>query len=228
MSGKALGEISATPFPRRVRGGSALQPREGGTVVRLSLLIVALLLAAPLAKGSLTIVSASGGITITAGSGSFGNVNGLGVGTAPTGTSLITSGPTNGVAYTTPYGLQIAGAFTNVTVTAYVSSNFSQPTILILYSCPYSGGCTSWSGYSPLSKNSAQPTNIISTAVGNGTYTAYLGLFVSNANGTAVTGTESATITFTATTVILGYSFTFATAILMSSSAFSVASLGVL
>jgi hypothetical protein len=143
-------------------------------------------------------------------------VNGLGVGTLPTGTSLITSGVTGGVLYTTPYGLQIAGVpggYT-VTVTAYVSGSFSQPTILKLYSCPYNTSCTSYSNFSQLSTNAAAPTNIISSGVGNGTYTAYLGLFVSNANGANVTGTESATITFTATMVVFGNPFTFATATL--------------
>jgi hypothetical protein len=40
----------------------------------------------------------------------FGSVNGFGVGTAPTGTTLYTSGVTGGVLYTSPITIHISGA----------------------------------------------------------------------------------------------------------------------
>ncbi|MGA3166851.1 MAG: hypothetical protein ABSF14_12135 [Terriglobia bacterium] len=168
----------------------------------MSLLIVAMLLATPLARGTLTLQTAAVGITIGGThpnfTGTLGNVNGLGVGTPSTGVSVITTGVPGGVLYTTPYALHVTGVGYNVYVTAYVSSNFARPTILTLYSCPINTACTTFSNFSVLSTSAAAPTTIIpSPGVGNSsTSTATLGLFVSNANGAAVTGAESATITF--------------------------------
>lgn len=204
-SGKALGEISGTPFPRRVTGRSSLQPREGGTIAlpRLSLLIVALLLATPPAKGTLTLQTASGGITISGAhpnfTGTLGNVNGLGVGSPSTGVSVITAGVTGGALYTTPYVLDVTGVTANMYVTAYVSKNFTHTAILTLYSCPINTSCTAFSNFSVLSTSSASPTTIIpSPGVGNNTTsTATLGVFVANTNGAgAFAGSDSATITF--------------------------------
>jgi hypothetical protein len=205
-----MGEIPSTASARRYNGGSPLQPRVGGAAAlqRLSLLIVAMLLATPLVGAiTLQIQQGSGGIVISGThpnySGTLGNVNGLGVGTPSAGVSLITAGVTGGVLYTTPYVLNISGmSGTGIaTVTAYVSSNFARPAILILYSCPINTSCTTFNNFSVLSTSAAAPTTIIpSPGVGNNTSsTATLGLFVSNANGAAVTGAESATITFVAT-----------------------------
>lgn len=177
----------------------------GGTTVlrRLSLLIVALLLVTPLARGTLTIET-DGGITIggthPAFTGSMGNVNGLGVGTPSTGVSVITTGVTGGVLYTTPYGMHVTAAG-NVGVTAYVSTNFTHPAILTLYSCPINTTCTSFSSFSVLSTSAAAPTTIIpSPGVATGTTSiATLGLFVANSNGAgAFTGADKVTITFVA------------------------------
>jgi len=163
--------------------GSALQPREGGTIAlsRLSLLIGVLLLATPLAKGTLTIATASNGITISGThpkfTGTLGNVNGLGVGTPSTGVSVITSGVTGGVLYTTPYLLNVTGVAANMYVTAYVSSNFTHTGILTLYSCPINTSCTTFGNFSLLSTVQGSPTTIIpSPGVGNNSSsTAYLG-----------------------------------------------------
>jgi hypothetical protein len=205
-----MGEIPSTASARRYNGGSPLQPRVGGTTVllRLSLLIVAMLLATPLVGAiTLQIQQGSGGIVISGThpnySGTLGNVNGLGVGTPSGGVSLITAGVTGGVLYTTPYVLNISGmSGTGIaTVTAYVSSNFAHPAILILYSCPINTSCTTFNNFSVLSTSAAAPTTIIpSPGVGNNTSsTATLGLFVANSNGAgAFTGSNSATITFVA------------------------------
>ncbi len=78
-----------------------------------SLLPIALLFVFALTAQAqhLSIQTASGGVTVSGSySAGFGNVNGLGAGTAPTGTTLITSGVSGGVLYTTPYDLKITGA----------------------------------------------------------------------------------------------------------------------
>jgi len=202
---KMVVDFQRDASPRERHGGSWFQPREGGTAAFLhsSLLIVAMLLATPLAGGTLTLQQASGGIAISGVhpnfSGTLGNVNGLGVGTPSAGVSLITAGVTGGVLYTTPYVMYISGVGSNRIVIAYVSTNFTHPTALILYSCPINTSCTTFSNFSVLSTNAAAPTTIIpSPGVGNdSSSTATLGLFVANTNGAgAFTGSDSATITF--------------------------------
>lgn len=151
------------------------------------------------------LAQAPGGVAITGTgpySSGFGNVNGLGVGTPGAGLTVLTTGVAGGVLYTTPYHLVISGLTLGrtATVDAYVSSNFVHPTILILRSCPYGGSCGSAASYTTISLVAGARTPIISTGVGNGTYTAYLGLFVSATNGaSAFTGTDSASVIFRAT-----------------------------
>src|SRR5438552_14012703 len=169
----------------------------------------ALLLAAclawviPATAQGVVLTTAAGGFTVSGSnptfSAGFGNVNGLGIGTPGTGVSVTTSGVTAGALYMTAYNLVVSGAATNKTavVRAYVSTNFSHSTILQLKSCYPSASCSSAASYTTLSTSSAAPTDIIPIAgVLNGTYTASLALFVSNANGAAAfTGADSATIT---------------------------------
>lgn len=149
----------------------------------------------------LQLATAAFGVTITAtGSSpdytaSFGNVNGLGV-LPGTGLSIVTGQVSNGSLYATPYTISPAFSGFNSTsgtnITVY-SSGFAHPTILTLYD---SGG--SGSGYGLISTSSASPTTI-TNSVSNGTnITRYLGLFVSNSNG-SFTGNDTATLTYTIT-----------------------------
>ena len=68
------------------------------------------------------IVTAGGGITVTGANPNydtgFGNVNGLGLGTPPTGTTLYTSGVSGGVLYVSPVTFQISGAIAKSDVKA--------------------------------------------------------------------------------------------------------------
>jgi hypothetical protein len=153
----------------------------------------------------LSLAQAPGGVPIY-GTGpytsGFGNVNGLGVGVPGAGITILTAGVSGGVLYTTPYNLIISGlpGARTATVDAYVPTNFSHPLILILRSCPYGGSCGSAASYTTISLVSGSRTPVISTGVGNGTYTAYLGLFVSATSGAgAFTGADSASIEFRAT-----------------------------
>jgi len=169
----------------------------------LQLLIVAIVIACGwptrvTAAVTLTLQFAPGGITTT----SFGNVNGLGVGVPAAGLTLITAGVAGGVLYSTPYELVISGlpGADKATVSIYVSSNFARPTLLVLESCYPSAGCATGAAFTPISTSAATPTGIITTAVGNGTYIANFGLFVSNADGAGVSaGADSVTLTWKAT-----------------------------
>jgi hypothetical protein len=126
----------------------------------------------------------------------FGTVNGLGLGTPGANITVMTT--TGGVLYTSPYNIVITGASSGnrAVVRAYVSTNFSHPSILKIYSCVSS--CTSAAGYSAVSTSSSTPTDIIGDPGlnTNQTVTRSLAVFVSNANGaSAFTGTDSATLT---------------------------------
>lgn len=133
----------------------------------------------------------------------FGNVNGLGAGSPAAGVTLITTGVVGGVIYSTPYNIVLSRmpASHSATVSAYVSANFVQPTILILESCYPSSGCVIGGSFTTISTSALTPTPIIaSPGAGNGTYTASLGLFVANTDGPGVSsGADSATLTLVAT-----------------------------
>ncbi len=178
-------------------------------VLATGLLVTALLVAAIpcCAQQNITLQTAPGGLPIGGTSPSFtsgfGNVNGLGVGTPTAGATVLTAGVSGGVLYTTPYNLVISGmgATDLGTVSAFVSSPFANPSILILKSCYPAAGCGGAGGFTTISLSSVSQTDVIpAPGVSNGTYTAYLGLFVSNTNGAgAFTGTDVAEITWTLT-----------------------------
>jgi hypothetical protein len=133
-------------------------------------------------------------------SGSIGNVNGLGVGTPASGVSMITSGVGNAIFYYTPYNYNISNLNGSASgaLTAWVSTNFSHPAILTLYTC--TSGCTSFSSYNVMSTNSADPNTLVTGGADGSTSTAYIGVLVSNANGaSAFSGSDSLTISFTLT-----------------------------
>jgi hypothetical protein len=162
-----------------------------------------------LSQATLDLSSAAGGVVIAGTnpsfSSGFGNVNGLGVGTPTAGVSLLTSGVSGGVLYWTSYNILISSLVGNhtATVSAYVSTNFARPSILILWSCYPSSSCSTAANYTTISTSPAAPTPIVpSPGVANGTVTASLGLFVANTNGPgASSGSDSATITFVATDI---------------------------
>lgn len=172
-------------------------------------LFLALILAGAgpcLAAVQMQLRSNSGGVTISGASPSYstnlGNVNGLGVGTPGVGVTVYTTGVSGGVLYTTPYDIYVAGVKDSVNwLEAYVSTNFSNPTILTLKSCPINTDCTSPANYSTFSTSAASPTIIIPSpgVLDKVTVTAAIGLFVADINGAgAFTGADAATITFKA------------------------------
>jgi hypothetical protein len=153
----------------------------------------------------LLLTTATGGLTISPASdfsASYGNTNGLGVGTPSSGLTLVSA--TGGVIYSTPYKIQPSfSSFTSTTgsVGIYVSTNFAHPNTLKLEDAASSGG-----PYTSISQSSSSPTSITTSASSGSTITRYLGLFVSSSNGAgAFPGTAGASGADAAT---LTYSFT--------------------
>ena len=108
-------------------------------------------------------LTTSGGIVIggvnPAWSTGFGAVNGLGLATPVTGATVLST--SNGVLYTTPYGIVISGSSNSnkAKVDAAVSATFAAPGLLALYSCV--SGCSSASNYTAISTNVNSPTDVI-------------------------------------------------------------------
>jgi hypothetical protein len=146
----------------------------------------------------LTLSTATGGVTVNAASDysmNFGNVNGIGVGP---GAGLTVVSQAGGVIYSTPYTL--TPAFSNFmsttgTVKVAVSTNFAHSSVLSLRTASASAG-----PYTTISTSVGSPTQITNTATTRTVVTPYLGLFVSNVNGSgAFNGSDSATLTYTLT-----------------------------
>ena len=150
---------------------------------------------------SLSVTANASGAAILAGTMTVGNVNGLGVGTASTGISIVSTGVANGVLYTSPYDLNVtlsgSEKNSNVNITAQVTTNFLHPTMLVVKNCQ-PGSCNSGGSFTTVP--TAGSINVVpQTFVGTThTFTPYIAAFVSNANGTTYTGPDLVTITFTA------------------------------
>jgi len=131
-------------------------------------------------------------------SAGFGNVNGLGIAVPATLTNIAITGASAGQFYYTPYTLAVSGAGggTPALVKAYLSSGFTNPSaILELRSCPNPNACTTVGSYTALPNSQATEVTVLPNQTSNGNYTAHLGLFVANANGTTSTS-DSAQVTF--------------------------------
>ncbi|HEV2349677.1 MAG TPA: hypothetical protein VG028_07525 [Terriglobia bacterium] len=149
--------------------------------------------------------SAPGGVIVSGTqptySAGFGNVNSLGVGAPAAGVTLITTGVSGGVIYSTYLNFTLSGEPVphKATLSVYMSSNFTKSAALIAQSCYTS--CGTGASFSTVSINAGAPTLIIpSPGISDGTYTISLGLLVANANGAGATsGADSAIVTFVAT-----------------------------
>jgi hypothetical protein len=180
-------------------------PRRALPPLRLSapgILILAFSIYAYCANPTVTFSSAPGGITFAGNSGTLGNVNGLGVGTLSTGTSLFAPPaipPITGAFYYSPIDVTVGGLSGGATgkVTAYASTNFAHPIAFTGYTCTTS--CTGSSGsYTQLQTTSVTATTIATATTG--TVEVWLGVFVSSTNGAnGHTGADQIKITFTVT-----------------------------
>jgi hypothetical protein len=150
---------------------------------------------------SLTINANASGAPILAGTMNVGNVNGLGVAAASSGISIVSNGVSGGVLYISPYDLNVTLSGTeknsNVNITAQVTTNFLHPTMLAAQNCQ-PATCNNGGSFTTIPTGG--PVNVIPTTfvVTTRTFTPYIAVFVSNANGTTYSGPDVVTITFTA------------------------------
>ncbi len=164
------------------------------------------------AGGNFNLQQAPGGITLSQVANnyqsSFGTVDALGINTGAAGMTRITT--TTGTLYYTPYQLIVVGGLPSghsATVTAYLSSNFTNNSAVVMYSCPSSSACTSFGSYAPMSVNAGAQTTVVGLPgiVKNQVATAGIAIWVPNNNGaTAYTGNDNAVVTFTATDITAG------------------------
>lgn len=185
------------------RAGSSRTNRCMRWCVALIVLIPGLFSMLPTATAqTLTLSTATGGLTI-AGAGAaftatFGNMNGLGAGTIPTGLTAVPM--SNGTLYYTPINMRVSalgGAARSASVTGYVSTN-AHTAALVGYACPYPLACTTSGNYSALSTSAAAPSTIITSLLQNSTVTVGVAFFLPDNDGaTAYTGTSNVVFTFT-------------------------------
>jgi hypothetical protein len=154
-----------------------------------------------LATGSLgstpCAVSAGGGGDYSM---SFGTVDALGISAPTCGANFTptTPGVTN-AAYYADY--QITPVFTSQsvstnTLTAYVSSNFAKSNLSIVQASSTPG---SIAGLTAMSTNSGSQTTVVTNATSGTALTRYIGVSVAPDNGSGLTGSDSATVTYTLT-----------------------------
>jgi len=132
----------------------------------------------------------------------LGNGNGLAVGTPAIGVVLasLASGPVYSSAFTV--SLTGWGGGASISVTAYVSANFvhaggASPLVAVMH-CQ-AADCTVAANQQQLSTSSASPTAIRSGVADKTNFTSNVGALIGYVNGgSAFTGPDSATITFTA------------------------------
>lgn len=178
--------------------------REGcRRVWKTAALLICLLYAIGAATQTFSITANPGGLTVNSIGAirwsSFGTMNGLAIGAPNAGLTAVALN--NGALYYTQYRLTASGlaAGHKAGVTAYVSTNFVHPGALVVQSCPSTGSCTASGGYAAMSTIAASPTTVIaSPGIGNSTVTAGLAIFLpDNDGGSAYTGTDTATLSFT-------------------------------
>src|SRR5580765_5884821 len=133
---------------------------------------------------------------------SFGNVDALGINTPTCGAKFDPTTPgVSASAYYTDY--KLTPMFTNqsattATVTAYVSANFATLSS-ILSVVQASSAPANIGALSAMSTSSGTPTSI-GTSLASGTaLTRYIGVTVQPTNGATVSGSDTATITYTMT-----------------------------
>jgi len=132
---------------------------------------------------------------------SFGTMNALGIGTPLAGVNV--TALNNGALYFFTYQLTISGLTGGhkAEMTVYVSTNFTHPAAEVMENCPATTACNTASEYSLMSTSATAPSIIVAPpGVGNSTVTAGIGVFLPDNDGaSAYTGTDTSTVTITAT-----------------------------
>lgn len=155
---------------------------------------------------SLTLATGTG-CTINAGGGgdynvNLGTVDALAITAPACGSSFAPTTPgTTNAAYYTDY--TVTPIFTSQsvstnTISAYVSSNFAKTNLSIVQS---NAAPATIAGLTAMSTNVAAQTNVATNATSATPITRYVGVSVAPTNGAALTGADSATITYTLTVI---------------------------
>jgi len=152
-----------------------------------------------LATGTQCAINAGGGGDYNV---DLGTVDALAI-TAPTcGSSFAPTTPgTTNAAYYTDYTVTpifTSQAVSTNTITAYVSSNFAKANLSIVQS---NAAPATIAGLTAMSTNVAAQTNVATNAASATAITRYVGVSVAPTNGAALTGADSATITYTLTVI---------------------------
>jgi hypothetical protein len=148
--------------------------------------------------GNMALASFPGGVTLvqagTQYTTTFGTMNGLGIGTPPTGATVAPL--SNGALYFSQYRVtfsNLPGGHT-ARLTAYVSTNFNHPAAQIVESCPNTATCTSSGGYAAMSSSVTVQTTVIA-GLGNTTTTVGIGIFIPDNDGAgAFAGADGAAV----------------------------------
>ncbi|HYY69970.1 MAG TPA: hypothetical protein VE734_09565 [Terriglobales bacterium] len=178
-----------------------------GAAPLLAALLLSLLGGQAWGAATITVQTSAGGATVAGTAPNFninlGTVNGLGIGSPGSGVSIITTAVSNGALYTSPYSIFLTGwgSSAAVQVTAYVSTNFAHPAVLVAKSCATNTSCSVSTNFTTVSTSSSSPTLVTSATVpNNSTVTATIGTLVGAVNGaSAFTGTDWVTLTYKAT-----------------------------
>lgn len=185
-------------FPPAGDIGVSRWARWCGTLI--ALILGTLFLSAMASGQTLTLRTYATGITISpagpnAYTGSFGVMNGLGVGTPSTGVTAIPL--TGGTLYYTLINMTAGGLpgrrTANVTATL---TSVGHPTAFTAETCPAPAGCTASTNYTALSTST--PITVATGLVRNQTVTSGVAVYVpDNDGGSYFTGTDMIVITYT-------------------------------
>lgn len=143
--------------------------------------------------------------TINAGGGgdynvNLGTVDALAIAAPTCGSSYAPTTPgTTNAAYYTDYTVTpifTSQAVSTNTITSYVSTNFAKANLSIVQANAAPVGIGSLTA---MSTNVAAQTNVATNAASGTAITRYLGVSVAPTNGAALTGADSATVTYTLT-----------------------------
>jgi hypothetical protein len=88
---------------------------------------------------------------------------------------------------------------TGPTIAAYVSTNFSHANVKIVRDTNNSSATPAANGFTTMSTNSGSPDTLASAVASGTPLTRWIGIDIAPTNGAALTGAQTATITFTLT-----------------------------
>jgi hypothetical protein len=189
---------ATSPSLRRVNNLRRLTRAHALTLL-VALAFISIVTTPASAGTNLKVQTATGISIIAAGAdyaSGFGAMNGLGVGTPAGGVSV--QAVAGGALYYSTLNFQLQGGpSASVSVTAYVSTQFANPTALTAQSCPSTSSCTVSTSYQTLPTTSAAAIVVVPTLLKNASaVTASIAIFVPS--NTSFSGPDSVVITFVA------------------------------